>query len=79
MGLAGGAALVLWIVVQLALLQHYLFFLQPVVAGLGLVEIALALYWRHLVGPVTGSCVTRHRRAPWDERVSFGCGRMAAR
>ncbi|HEY5879779.1 MAG TPA: hypothetical protein VIU11_12785 [Nakamurella sp.] len=48
LGLAVGAALVLWIVVQLALLQRY-FFLQPVIVGFGLLEIGLALRWRHLV------------------------------
>ncbi len=59
LGLAAGAALVLWIVGQLALLQHY-FFLQPVVACLGVIEMALALSWRHLVGR-TGS---RHPAPP---------------
>ena len=44
-GLAVGGALVLWIVVQLAVLQRY-FFLQPVIAGCGLVEIGLAWWWR---------------------------------
>jgi hypothetical protein len=44
-GVLAGAALVLWILVQLALLQRY-FFLQPVIAGLGLAEVALALVWR---------------------------------
>ncbi|MBD3781642.1 MAG: hypothetical protein IE926_01615 [Micrococcales bacterium] len=39
-----GLALVLWIVVQLLLLRRY-FVLQPVIAGLGLVEMALALVW----------------------------------
>jgi len=48
LGLAVGAALVLWIVVQLVLLQRY-FFLQPVIVGFGLLEIGLALRWRHLV------------------------------
>lgn len=48
-GVAGalvGAALVLWILVQLALLQRY-FFLQPVIAGIGLAEVAVALAWIH--------------------------------
>ena len=45
-GLAVGAALVGWIVVQVAMLRRY-FFLQPVIAGLGLVEMGLALWWRH--------------------------------
>lgn len=45
-GLVAGAALVLWIVVQLLLLQRY-FFLQPVIAGLGVLEMALAWWWIH--------------------------------
>ena len=43
-GVLAGAGLVLWIAVQLALLQRY-FFLQPVIAGLGLVEMGLAWAW----------------------------------
>ena len=39
-----GAALVLWILVQLALLQRY-FFLQPLIAAIGLAELGLALLW----------------------------------
>lgn len=49
-GLVAGAALVLWIVVQLALLQRY-FFLQPVIAGLGLAEVLLAWAWLRQVRP----------------------------
>lgn len=45
-GWLGGASLLIWIAVQLAVLQVY-FFLQPVIAGIGLVEIGLALWWRH--------------------------------
>ena len=45
-GLVAGAALVLWIVVQLLVLQHY-FFLQPVIAGVGLLEMLLAGWWVH--------------------------------
>ena len=42
-----GAALVVWILVQLALLQRY-FFLQPLVAAIGLAELGVALLWvRH--------------------------------
>ena len=44
MGLVAGAALVLWIVVQLLALQHY-FFLQPVIAGFGVLEMLLAWAW----------------------------------
>ena len=39
-----GAALIAWIVVQLAVLQRY-FVLQPVIAGLGGVEMVLAWLW----------------------------------
>ncbi len=39
-----GAALVLWILVQLALLQRY-FFLQPLIAAIGLAELGVALLW----------------------------------
>ena len=44
-GLLAGASLLIWIGAQLALLQLY-FFLQPVIVGIGLIEIALALWWR---------------------------------
>lgn len=43
-GLVAGAALVLWITVQLLVLQRY-FFLQPVIAVFGLLEMALAWWW----------------------------------
>ena len=43
-GVAAGLALVLWIGVQVLLLQRY-FFLQPVMAGLGVLEAVLALLW----------------------------------
>jgi hypothetical protein len=44
-GLLAGASLLIWIVMQLALLQQF-FFLQPVIAGIGVIELALALWWR---------------------------------
>jgi len=44
-GLLAGTNLLLWIGIQMAVLQVY-FFLQPVIAGVGAVEIALALWWR---------------------------------
>lgn len=44
-GVLAGASLLIWIAVQLALLQVY-FFLQPVIAGVGVVELGLALWWR---------------------------------
>lgn len=42
--LAGGSLLV-WIAMQLALLQVY-FFLQPVIAVFGLIEVGLAFWWQ---------------------------------
>jgi hypothetical protein len=45
-GLVVGAALVLWIVVQLLVLQRY-FFLQPVIAAFGVLEMALSWGWIH--------------------------------
>ncbi len=49
-GALAGAALVLWIVVQLLVLRRY-FFLQPVIAGFGMVELALGRAWgRRLPG-----------------------------
>jgi hypothetical protein len=44
-GVLVGAALVLWILVQLAVLRRY-FFLQPVIAGFGAAEVLLGLAWR---------------------------------
>ncbi len=49
-GMLAGGALVLWILVQLLLLQRY-FFLQPVIAGLGLLEAALGTLWRGRPSP----------------------------
>ena len=54
-GVVVGAALVVWIVVQVALLQRY-YFLQPVIAGIGLAEVGISLAWtrraqRSLTGP----------------------------
>ena len=43
-GLVAGAALLVWIGVQLLVLQRY-FFLQPVIAGLGVLEMLLAWWW----------------------------------
>ena len=40
-----GAALVAWIVVQLLVMQRY-FFLQPVIAALGIAELALVRAWQ---------------------------------
>ncbi|MFN8194673.1 MAG: hypothetical protein U0R80_10370 [Nocardioidaceae bacterium] len=44
-GILVGAALMLWILVQVAILRRY-FFLQPVIAGFGIVEVLLGLDWR---------------------------------
>jgi hypothetical protein len=41
-----GLALVAWILIQLLVLQRY-FFLQPVIAGLGALEVLLAWAWHH--------------------------------
>ncbi len=49
-GLVVGAALVLWIVAQLLVLRRY-FFLQPLIAGLGVVEMLLAWRWTTLRQP----------------------------
>ena len=49
-GYLAGAALVAWIAVQLLILQRY-FFLQPVVASLGIAEIALARCWQRAGAP----------------------------
>ena len=43
-GVLAGLALVLWIVVQLVVLQRY-FFLQPVIAVIGLAEAGLGYAW----------------------------------
>ena len=44
-GYMAGLALVLWIAVQVLILQRY-FFLQPVIAGIGAAEVLLAWRWR---------------------------------
>jgi hypothetical protein len=44
-----GFALIAWIAVQLLVLQRY-FFLQPVIAGLGMAEILLAGLWQRRAG-----------------------------
>ncbi len=46
MGVVVGAALVLWILVQLAVLQRY-FFLQPVIAIIGVLEMLVSWAWIH--------------------------------
>jgi hypothetical protein len=53
-----GAALVAWILVQLLVIQRY-FFLQPVIAALGIAELALARAWQH-AGPA-GRATGQHR------------------
>lgn len=44
-GVLAGVSLLLWIAIQVAVLQVY-FFLQPVIAVIGLMELGLALWWR---------------------------------
>ncbi|MEN0071362.1 MAG: hypothetical protein AAGC63_10170 [Propionicimonas sp.] len=47
-GVLADASLLVWIAAQLAILQVY-FFLQPVIAVIGVIELALALWWRRRV------------------------------
>jgi hypothetical protein len=63
-GLVVGVGLVLWIAAQLLILQRY-FFLQPVIAGLGVLEVLLASAW-----------VRGHRREP-GPHVEHSTGRSA--
>ncbi len=48
-GYLAGGSLLIWIVMQLALLQEY-YFLQPVIAVIGLIEIGLAHWWHRRIG-----------------------------
>ena len=47
-GQLGGASLLLWIALQLVLLQQF-YFLQPVIAFIGLVELGIAWSWRRRI------------------------------
>ncbi len=58
--LAGGSLLV-WIAVQVALLQQY-YFLQPVVAVIGLIEAGLAFWWQRRTSAGSVAAVTRPDR-----------------
>ncbi len=49
-GYVAGLALVIWIAVQVLVLQRY-FFLQPVITGFGAVEILLAWLWQGTAAP----------------------------
>lgn len=49
-GYLAGASLLVWIVMQLVLMQAY-FFLQPVVAVIGLIEAGLAYGWHRRTRP----------------------------
>ena len=62
-GYLAGLILVGWIVVQVLVLQRF-FFLQPVIAVLGLAEIALAWLWQRAGtgGPVTTGTFASDRR-----------------
>jgi hypothetical protein len=53
-----GAALVAWILIQLLVMQRY-FFLQPVIAVLGIAELALVRAWQQ-AGPA-GRATRQHR------------------
>ncbi|HEX5335561.1 MAG TPA: hypothetical protein VFW55_06740 [Propionicimonas sp.] len=44
-GVLAGASLLVWIAVQLALLQQF-FFLQPIIAAIGLLQLGVAWSWR---------------------------------
>ena len=49
-GYLAGLLLVAWIAVELLILQRY-FFLQPVIAGIGMAEVLLAWRWHHVITP----------------------------
>ena len=53
-GFLAGAALVAWIVVQLAVMQMY-FILQPVVVAFGVAEMVLVSFWTRPTGTQTAS------------------------
>ena len=57
-GVLGGVGLLVWIALQLALLQEY-FFLQPVVAVIGLAEIVIACLWRRRITAAGPRAVSR--------------------
>jgi hypothetical protein len=59
-GYLAGAALVAWILVQLLVMQRY-FFLQPVIAALGIVELALVRIWQR--AGLAGRAPRQHRPA----------------
>ncbi len=62
-GLLAGVALVLWIAAQLLILQRY-FFLQPVIAGLGVLEVVLASAWARGQRPEPGPHVEHSTDRP---------------
>jgi hypothetical protein len=49
-GYLAGASLLVWIVMQVSLMQVY-FFLQPVIAVIGLIEAGLAYWWHRRTRP----------------------------
>lgn len=71
-GMLAGGSLLVWIAVQVTLLQVY-FFLQPVIFAVGLVEIGLALWWRHRLAR---SAV--HRSRPTAARTTHASSAAAA-
>ena len=68
-----GLAVIAWIAVQLLVLQRY-FFLQPVVAGLGLAEILLARIWQLQIPsrPQPPSAATATRTAAGTDNTDPG-------
>lgn len=62
-GAVVGVALVAWIAVQLLILQRF-FFLQPIIAVLGVLEVALAVALRRSVRSGVGSDVRGRVSAP---------------
>ena len=57
-GYLAGLLLVAWIAVELLILQQY-FFLQPVVAAIGMAEVLLAWRWQHVSTPSESDRTTR--------------------
>lgn len=68
-GYLAGGSLVVWIAVQLALLQMY-FFLQPIIVVIGLIEAGLAFWWQRRI-----SRATSHVAMPSVEVPAEAAGR----
>ena len=78
-GYLAGVALVAWIAVQLLVLQRY-FFLQPVIACLGVLQVALARAWQRKTGTAgrRGGQI-RSARPPAEAGDFSTAGRMCLR